>query len=247
MLHIATVHWIHDEWVDIQLEYLHRHIKTTFRVYAFLHGKAEAHREKYFYSNIEPVVVHELKLNLLAEIIGYHLEGPDDEIMFLDGDAFPIGDVYSFGLEKMQETPLIAIQRKENDGDPQPHPSFCMTTYRFWKEIHGDWKRGYQWQNARGELVTDVGANLLQILKNNNIPWHPLLRSNIYNIHPLWFGVYDNLIYHHGAGFRTPMSRADKGTPLEKRKNLEKNLQQSSDVFQRIKSDPEFYREFTLR
>jgi len=37
MLHIATVHWKDDRWVDIQLKYLHRYVSREFKVYAFLH------------------------------------------------------------------------------------------------------------------------------------------------------------------------------------------------------------------
>ena len=41
------------------------------------------------------------------------------------------------------------------------------------------------------------------------IDWYPMLRSNRRDLHPLWFGLYEDLIYHHGAGFRPPVSRAD--------------------------------------
>jgi hypothetical protein len=245
MLHIATVHWLYDEWIDVQLNYLRRHITEPFRVYAFLSGEAAKHRSKFFYSNVEPVIAHDVKLNLLAEIIGYHRSSPDDWLMFIDGDAFPVGDMCSYAAAKFREFPLIAIQRKENNGDPQPHPSFCLTTCGFWKRIGGDWKRGFEWADPQGNLVTDVGGNLLQILSQKHIPWYPMLRSNKHDIHPLWFGVYDNIIYHHGAGFREPVSRADRAGKVPLNEALERNVRQSREVFSRIQSDPDFYLQFT--
>ena len=205
MLHIVTVHWKDDRWVDIQLKYLYEHIKIPFRVYAFLNLLPRDHRSKYFYASTEdirqsyPSESHATKLNLLADIARSHSTNQDDWLMFIDGDAFPIGDIISFARSKLKDYPLLAIQRIENGGDIQPHPSFCLTTINFWDEIEGDWKPGYEWRNFAGEMVTDPGGNLLSVLDKNNINWCPLIRSNKRNLHPLWFGIYEDLIYHHGA------------------------------------------------
>jgi hypothetical protein len=129
--------------------------------------------------------------------------------MFIDGDAFPIGDVATFARAALADFPLLAVQRLENLGDVQPHPCFCVTTVGFWKQLGGDWKRGYEWRNALGELTTDVGGNLLGQLERAGIRWLPLHRSNRVNLHPIWFGVYQDLVYHHGAAFRGPWSRLD--------------------------------------
>ena len=94
-------------------------------------------------------------------------------------------------------------------GDVIAHPAFCATTIRFWKEIKGNWEKGFTYKNRMGRLVADVGGSLYNNLKKNNIDWYPLLRSNNVNYHPLFFGVYDNIIYHHGAGFRDPVSSID--------------------------------------
>lgn len=247
MLHIATVHWFHDLWVDIQLDYLQRNVSMPFRVYAFLNGASENHRDKYFYSNVEPIESHPIKLNLLAEIIGYHSIS-DDLIMFIDGDAFPIGDICGFAVDKLREYPLIAVQRLENEGDIQPHPCFCMTTVGFWNEIGGDWKEGFQWKNAAGYEFSDVGGNLLKVLQDGNINWYPMLRSNKVNSHPLLFGIYDNMVYHHGSGFRSPMSRLDRmecrrsGVSLDERAKMVAQI--SDNMFYKIREDRDFYLEF---
>ena len=93
-----------------------------------------------------------------------------------------------------------------------------------------------------------------------------MLRSNRRNLHPLWFGLYEDLIYHHGAGFRPPLSRADfaelsakksgrlprwvckiipkrlRSQPLAKIER--ENRTASENVFASILSDPLFYEFF---
>jgi hypothetical protein len=214
MIHVATVHYQNEEWIDIQLDYLHENLGEDYKVYAFLNEIDERHRSKFFYSSTEPVAAsgqekeHAIKLNLLADVIQFSADSPEDILVFLDGDAFPISDVSSYARSVLKEYPLAAVRRTENAGDIQPHPSFCITTVGFWDEIDGDWKPGYKWVNDTGK-VTDVGGNLLGILERKNIEWHPMLRSNKENHHPVWFGVYDDIVYHHGAGFRDSISRAD--------------------------------------
>lgn len=271
MLHIATVHWMDDSWVDIQLKYLNHCISIPFKVYAFTSGLSEEHRSKYFYSSSEMIQLHPVKLNLLADIATMNSNDPNDLLMFIDGDAFPIGDIVRYIYEKLEKAPLIAIQRRENLGDIQPHPSFCVTTVQFWKTIRGDWKKGYRWINDKGKSVTDVGGNLLGILEQNHIAWHPMLRSNRRELHPLWFGVYEDLVYHHGAGFRAPVSRLDISKfgrtrrfyqklykklpgsiqsavppnwhPLAKAGKMNESL--CREVYDLIRSDFHFYRTFT--
>jgi hypothetical protein len=209
MLHIATVHWQTEDWIDIQLAYLKRHIPGPHRVYAFLNGVPEANRARFFHSSCEPVREHAVKLNLLADVIRSKA-AEDDLIMFLDGDAFPIADLSPILDGKLASHPLVAVQRLENNGDRQPHPCFCVTTVGFWNSIGGDWNEGFTWADKSGKPVTDVGGNLLGILEERKIDWCPLLRSNRTNLHPLWFGVYGGAVYHHGAGFRKDkLSRAD--------------------------------------
>jgi hypothetical protein len=212
MIHIATVHWKDDRWVDVQIKYLQKNLESPFRIYAFLNNLPEDHSGKYFYSSIEPIKQHAVKLNVLADIIAFASDNDNDIIMFLDGDAFPIKALDSFLTANIEKHKLIAVQRLENNRDIQPHPSFCATTMKFWKELKGDWKKGFEWETPQGEKTTDVGGYLLKELQKRHIDWHPLLRTNRHNeYHPLFFGIYDDIIYHHGAGFRKGgFSRSDR-------------------------------------
>ncbi len=211
MIHIATIHWQTDKWINIQLNYLKKYIKEDFRVYAFLNDIDKKYNKLFFYSNNEKITEHYIKLNLLGDIISNFSGNKDNDLLiFLDGDAFPIGDIIPFIKEKIKEHKLLAIQRLENGGDIQPHPSFCATTIGFWKEIDGSWARGFKWTNNRGHKLSDVGGNLLKNLDDRSINWYKMLRSGQLTDHELWYGIYDKHIYHHGAGFRIPASRFDK-------------------------------------
>lgn len=214
MIHIATVHWESDKWIDIQLEHINKNLNQPYRIYTFLSGQATLHNSKFYFASCAPVKEHAVKLNILADIIVHEASSDDDVLIFIDGDAFPIKPIGSYIENILQKYPLAAIQRIENVGDIQPHPSFCVTTVGFWKSIKGDWLEGYKWQNANQLWRTDVGGNLLKILNRNNINWHPILRTKGITEHPLMFGIYEGVIYHHGSGFRTPMSMYDRQKSL---------------------------------
>jgi hypothetical protein len=265
MIHIATVHWATDRWIDVQLHYLGKHVDAPFRVYACLDGIERDYSDRFHYSLSLEKTRHPDKLNLLAELILGEAE-KEDLIVFLDGDAFPIAPFDPAVVQMLSEHPLAAIRRDENRGDPQPHPSFCVTTAGFWQEIGGDWSRGETWVNAEGESVDDPGGKLLKALEERGTGWTPILRSNATDLHPIFFGVYGGVIYHHGAGFRRPLTREDiaripgaaelaaakKGTAeeteyLELTKPVrEENERLSERVFAQIRSDDDFARSLSL-
>jgi hypothetical protein len=214
VLHVATVHWKDDRWIDIQLAYLKRHAAQPYRTYAFLNKLPEDHSRKFFYSSDEQIKDHATKLNLLGDFIAAHAEDDSDPVLFVDGDAFPIAPLAPAVESLGPDQPLIAVRRAEM-GDPQPHPCFCLTTIGFWREIDGDWHSGHKWKNDAGNRVSDVGGNLLGKLEKTGVPWRALERTNKTDLHPLFFGVYGDLAYHHGGGFRAPrggrLVNADRG------------------------------------
>jgi len=218
LIRVATVHWRDPRWIDVQLRYLARHVPPPYRVYADLEGiDTDEHGPKFDHvsdlaatrSFENPIFSHTEKLNALAETIATEA-APDDVLLFLDGDAFPIAPLGPFLAAKLARYRLAAVRRDENLDDEQPHPSFCATTVGFWQELGGDWNPGYTWPNAAGKEVTDAGGNLLGTLRERDVEWYPLLRTNRRNLRPLWFAVYDDLVYHHGAGFRGGLCRRDR-------------------------------------
>jgi hypothetical protein len=270
-IYIATIHWQSDYWIDIQSRYFEKFVAAPYAVFACLNGiEVAPHQDKFDYINTDEIKDHGTKLNLLAEKITSQADD-DDLIMFVDGDAFPIADINALADKYMPQYPLLAVQRKENLGDMQPHPCFCLTSVKFWKTIKGDWQKGsYTWKNAEGRDVNDVGGTLLKILDEGGIDWLPLNRTNQLNLHPVMFGIYHDVVYHHGMGFRRPASRIDrlnspgfdqrrnqfeavkKFLPLSLSKKLfspynkiiKINSKLNKKVLHWINSDPAFYKRF---
>jgi len=208
MIYVATAHVRSPRWLEVQARYLRRNLRAPFVVYASLEGipaEAMAGRGEAF----AHVGDHAGKLNLLAAEIGA-VARDGDLIMFLDGDAFPIVDPMPVVEQALAQAPVLAMQRLENAGDPQPHPAFCVMEVGTWQRIGGDWSAGHPWTAPDGTPTSDVGGNLTRLLELHDADWVPLRRSNTVDLHPLWFGVYGGVVYHHGAGFRTPISRNDR-------------------------------------
>jgi len=221
MIYVLTVHWGDDRWIGPQRKYLDLHTHEEYKIYAFVSGIDADVSGKFDFISTEGVdacymsTSHAIKLNILADV-ACNFGEDDDLLIFLDGDAFPIKDYLPKTRELVNKHKLVAVQRIENGDDIQPHPLFSATTVKFWKEIKGDWKPGYKWKNSSNIMVTDTGGNLMQKLETNNIDWLPLRRTNKHNPHPVWYGIYGDMIYHHGGGFRIPLCRQDT-IPLEKK------------------------------
>ena len=209
MIHIVTVHFEDDSWIDVQLSYFKRFIDEEYRVYTSLEGISRDYDDKFYYTTHDLIGKHHHKLNVLGDLVCMHANCEEDILLFIDGDAFPIAPVSEFFADKFKSFPLLAAQRLENNGDCQPHPCFCATTVGYWKKIKGDWNKGYRWKDQDGNLVTDTGGNLLGIIEERRDNWFPLVRTNKKNLHPLLFGIYGDIAYHHGAGFRGALLRID--------------------------------------
>lgn len=201
MLYIATAHYSSPRWTEIQSTHLREHISVPFQTWASLEliDPAEG---RHFDRVVEQLGSHAGKLNHLAMEICEQAED-DDLLMFLDGDAFPIADPMELIADGLSRAPLIAVRRAENVNQPQPHPCFCVTTVGTWRSLPGDWSAGPIWPGGQGWEVTDVGSLLMRKLEVEGMPWVELLRSNRVDLDPLYFAVYGDVIYHHGAGFRT--------------------------------------------
>jgi hypothetical protein len=201
VLHIATVHHRSPRWIEIQQRYLRRHISVPFKIWTSLQGIDPSYAVQ-FDRVLDQAGGHTGKLNNLATEITHEADR-SDLLMFLDGDAFPIVDPMPLISDGLSRAPLIAVRRAENLADQQPHPCFCVTTVGTWHDLPGDWSMGYRWKAPDGRRPTDLGANLLRTLELTNTPWVDVLRSNREHVDPLFFAIYGETIYHHGAGFRT--------------------------------------------
>lgn len=270
MLYVASAHYGSPRWIEIQTSYLRKHISVPYQTWSSLEGIDPSYAV-HFDRVVEQLGSHAGKLNHLAMEISQEAED-DDLLMFLDGDAFPIAELMPFINERLAKAPLLAVRRAENVNEPQPHPCFCVTTVGTWRALPGDWCSGPTWLDARGKPGGDVGGNLLRRLELTNTPWIDVLRSNRRNLDPLYFGIYGETIYHHGAGFRTGelsgVHRALAPAPVSstrlpilrpalrlinrarwrawERREQERHLRQSQLIFEKIqRGGPEWLTEFT--
>jgi hypothetical protein len=186
--------------VEIQTRHLREHIHVPYQTWTSLE-LIDPSYAVHFDRVVEHRGRHSDKLNHLAIEIAHEADD-EDLIMFLDGDAFPIDDPMPLISDGLAKAPLLAVRRAENVSDMQPHPCFCVTTVGTWRTLPGDWSAGYSWIDVKGRLVSDVGGNLLRQLELTKTPWVEVLRSNRVNLDPLFFAIYGDTIYHHGAGFR---------------------------------------------
>jgi len=200
VLYVATVHYRSPRWIEIQTSHLGRHIAVPYQTWSSLEH-IDGCYARHFDRIVDQRGSHAGKLNHLAMEIAQEADD-EDLLMFLDGDAFPIADPMPFLEDALARAPLVAVRRAENAGEPQPHPCFCVTTVGTWRRLPGDWTAGPTWRGAQGGRTTDVGGNLLRRLELSKTPWVPMLRSNRHNLDPLYFGIYEDIVYHHGAGFR---------------------------------------------
>jgi hypothetical protein len=243
MLHIATAHFKFPGWIPVQARELRKNISVPYLTWGSLE-EIDPSYGQYFDRVLDQPGKHEEKLNrLAAEIVEEAAD--EDLLMFLDGDAFPIADPVPLIELGLSGAPLMAVRRYENCDEPQPHPCFCVTDVATWRNLPGDWSEGSTWPGPDGEPVTDVGAQLLRQLDLSGVAWAEILRSNRHDLHPVFFGIYGDAIYHHGAGFRKPVSRADlarldsaRASSASARNEIaERNLRQSLEMFERIERD----------
>lgn len=200
VLHIATVHFGSPRWIEIQTRYLREHISVPYQTWSSL-NRIDPSYSVHFDRIIDQTGRHSDKLNHLAIEIGHEADD-GDLLMFLDADAFPIADPMPLITDGLSRAPLLAVRRAENNNDRQPHPCFCVTTVGAWRQLPGDWSPGYKWA-SEGRRVSDVGGNLLRQLELTETPWVEVLRSNRKSPDPIFFSVYGDVVYHHGAGSRT--------------------------------------------
>lgn len=183
---------------------------------------------------------HYLKLNFLTDKVLNDSNTKDTDILlYLDGDSFPIAPLDNFIETKLKRYELCGVQRLENGFDIQPHGCFTLTTVKLFKRFDKYiWDNGYAWSNLHTDSFrTDVGGELLRKLIEHRIDWYPLHRTNTVNIHPVCFGIYDDLIYHHGAGFRGVMN----AIILRKTSISEEMLRKTKELEDRLIKLENFY------
>lgn len=207
MIRFITIHHETDKFLYLQKTYIEKNTNDDYIVYCGYSNISPANLdEKYKLIDLTNQSHHHAdRLNILYNFAKTDAN-EDDIIIFIDSDCYPISQNWISELKKyLNENPIAAIQRKENFSAPlgcvpelHPHPCFFATTVKFWSS-----------NNLKFDTQETAGYQIGLWLLKNNLDFYKLLRSNTVNIHPLMFGVYNDIIYHHGAGNRPPYDGAD--------------------------------------
>lgn len=256
MIYIATCHSTIesydkvDLWLDIQYKYIKRYTDEEFKIFITYNGIMPNDKKNRYYKIFEKrSFTHIENLNFLSNEIMKEAKD-DDIIIFIDGDAFPIDYYVWFVKEKIEKNKLVAIQRREEDYDRLAHPSFCATTIGFWKKNNLDWNNngesGVETLRYNSQPINDAGALLCLRLDEINKDWYKMLRTNKNNdFHGGLFGIYEDLIYHHGCGFRGEITRNDLyNSGLNKSDFIIKNKELFKNIYDIILSNEKFYEFF---
>lgn len=193
-INIATVHWKSRFFQEIQYEHICRNI-DAFKIWAYVDKipKEEPYDDskRYFYHADSGQTNHLVKLDMLANLI-CEASPDDDVILFMDGDAWPVAPLNRFISDSLNEFPVGGVVRTDN-GERYPHPCFTFTTVGYWKEAELSWSKH------------DIN-HILHVLDSRKERWTRLTRTRGLTDHPVFFSFYNDMVYHHGAGFRVPVS-----------------------------------------
>lgn len=240
MIHILTVHYKSIDWIPVQYRYINKYIKD-YKIYSFIDQvkftpwpfEFDLHHKEA--SNITygkwGAMEHALKLDALVSKIKDPKD--DDILMFLDGDAFPIKPVNDYVNELLLKYEFISVVRQEMN-HTFPHPSLSVCRYDCWRQYDMTWLPGES-ENIDVE-IDDPGVILEKRIHDHNVKWKKLLRTKSLDNHPVFFGIYDDILYHHTAGFRDKITRWDlQNSNLDTNQIQRANNSDSVRVFNNIK------------
>jgi hypothetical protein len=146
----------------------------------------------------------------LDQLAAHAFANGADRICTMDPDAFPIVRGWNDRIEQtlqVQQVPVVAVLRAENDDTHLPHPCCCYVTREFYAAhgprfyapddalTHEPYKRFLAETCQRPDSGIGIGFSLWF----TETKWAPLTRSNAVNDHFLLAGIYGDLVFHLGA------------------------------------------------
>jgi hypothetical protein len=224
-------------WPRLQLDQLRAFTPPGYTVYAYSNGLLPQHdaifddyREVRLFSVARNPHYHSVsEIWAIRNWLAKQAARQHRYIIHLDSDAFPVRQgwlAHYVGLLRWHR-PVVAVKRVEN-GDQ--HSDRCFLMYR-----RGDLHRHLFDMTMLGQV--DAGGGVSAQLEQQGLGWTALLRSNRHDYHPLIAGIYDDRIYHHAAGSRTPHFRQNSAIWAEpERMAQEQQLHQH--LMERLFADP---------
>ncbi|PRO68457.1 hypothetical protein [Alteromonas gracilis] len=184
-------------------------IKGSDKVYNALKQSDDVKLCKVHAENNHPSKQHSMALTQLMQ---YAISDEVDAVVTLDVDSFPISDKWldSMYLLASSSDGVCAVHRVENGDKFLPHPSGCLLLTQFIKDFPFEFYPDNlddlddKFINET-EQRPDSGVGLGRVLWEHDLSWSQIKRTNKQDLHYLMAGVYGDIIFHLGAGSRSPL------------------------------------------
>jgi hypothetical protein len=251
-VHITSTHYGNPFWIDIQLKQLKKHLKVPYKTYMVHANMPEGYGD---YTNDFNVLFsdsrskfHNVDSHKLAlPIIQKELQ-PNDIVIKIDSDAFFINDIDEAFLDRVDREKFIALKEPRHESNLEhdtAHPVFYAFKGEYLKVLNKDASKDGGLMEAMCTIQVDGASNwwggVDKWLRKTIGKWGVIERTNVTNLHSLYFGIYGDLIYHNWAGSRIMRTREDRrrakleGVPLDD--IIKRNEELNKLVIKEIGSD----------
>ncbi len=213
-VHITSTHYGNPFWIDIQIESIKKHLKVpykTYMVHANMPKDIKDYTDEFDFLVSDPrskfhnVDSHQLALPIIQKELQ-----PNDIVIKIDSDAFFINDIDEAFLDRVDREKFIALKEPRHESNLEhdtAHPVFYAFKGEYLEEKGG-------LMNAMCTIQVDGASNwwggVDNWLRKTIGKWGVIERTNVTNLHPLYFGIYGDLIYHNWAGSRIMRTREDR-------------------------------------
>lgn len=227
------------EWFELQSEYLSKTTSDYDHVVVVNHPDTSAfddHVKVVYKLDSDPTRIHgsQLHLDALNELHKYFLSVQDDYdcFLFLDNDAFPIRKNWEPLLaNKMSSGQLTGRADRVKEIAVILRPEICE--FRWHASVLYATKEGLRnlefifspmhylagmGKDLLGNIEDDIHINYQATQVRDSVL--PLVRTNQYNLHPVAFGIYYDMFYHHTFGSEHGVKT--NSTPFDSLRNVGK-------------------------
>ena len=268
-LGIVVVYYLKDSdlsLLQLHLSKIYKHTKTNFEIFAGNNGLQPAAKDllektphlKIYNPPVKQLINLRLRLNLHHQVSKFTdylvqkaAEAGSNNIVIMHPDSFPVCDGWDLVLaERLSDKYVLsAILRKENYDTVLTFPACIFFTAYFYLDYKPSMipVDSYEYKEflTTNNQVADCGIGYSFTLHQAGLCWHPLLRSNQIDEHPIVGGIYGDLIFHLGGGSRKKLyyrkDRLQTNDKVKRKEMATVNMNALEETKQRLTIDPDAY------
>jgi hypothetical protein len=236
MLGICVVYLSLGDWGDFlqqkSIEQIARHTRSPYRIYGCVLRASKDQEDalkraggiRVPVGNVSspPSQLQKEHGSLLDRLVSYAFADGCDYAATFDMDSWPLLPRWDehYVSRLSDEVPLAAIVRTEL-GDNFPFGAFSLLSRSFWQEKLSSFSADPS--TSFSSRPSETGSGLLDQLVREEKAFLRLERSNAWDPHPVMGGLYDDAVFHLGAGSRMPRFISDReyyslnGSPARRR------------------------------